>query len=362
MEPGPRPLLLCAAPGIPLLGPSGSSAHLRGVARALHATCVVARREDARGNHAPDFDRPILESGVPGWPSWLRRYRDYREVWTARRIARLAYRQNPSLVWERHSLYSDAGWKLHAQGIPWILEVNAPLVEERSRYEELSLPTWARSWEKEVLQAAPRLVAVSAWLTRWLKEEMGCTGEILHLPNGVEPQVGDREATRRRLGLEGAFVLGFLGSMKPWHGVERLVELLEIFPDAQGLCVGEGPVRLPSHPRLRCVGQVSEREAADLVAAMDVGLAPYAADAPPWFCPLKILAYRAQGTPVVATDIGDCRLLTEEGGSVVQTTHDFPEAIRAWRGRRAPPSVRSWGQVVGEGLRPSGAAQKPPSW
>ncbi|HNH47949.1 MAG TPA: hypothetical protein PKY30_12970, partial [Myxococcota bacterium] len=139
MEPGPRPLLLCAAPGIPLLGPSGSSAHLRGVARALHATCVVARREDARGNHAPDFDRPILESGVPGWPSWLRRYRDYREVWTARRIARLAYRQNPSLVWERHSLYSDAGWKLHAQGIPWILEVNAPLVEERSRYEELSL-------------------------------------------------------------------------------------------------------------------------------------------------------------------------------------------------------------------------------
>jgi glycosyltransferase involved in cell wall biosynthesis len=250
----------------------------------------------------------------------------------------------PSLVWERHSLYSDAGWKAYAQGIPWVLEVNAPLVLERQRFEALHWPRWAGAWEREVLQAAPRIVAVSAWLCQWLREEIGCRGQVLHVPNGVLPFVGDRAATRRRLGIEDKFVIGFIGSMKPWHGVERLPELLDRFPEAVGLCVGDGPVKI-QHPRLIVMGQQSESEVAHLAAAMDVGLAPYAPDAPPWFCPLKILAYRAQGTPVVAPDLGDCRLLVGDGGSI---THDFAEGIRAWQGRRVAPALRPWSQVIAE--------------
>ena len=345
-------LLLCAAPGIPLLGPSGASAHLRGIAGALRPAVVVcAQRSDHRGEHGT-VDVPILAGGVPGWPSWLRRWRDYREVWASRRVAWLASgwvadHGSPSLVWERHTLYSDAGWKVHAAtGAPWILEVNAPPVLERSRFEAVPNLAWATAWERDVLRAAPRVVAVSRWLCDWLTGEVGCR-DVRHLPNGVEPHVGDREGTRRELGLEGAFVVGFLGSMKPWHGVERLPALLDAMPEAVGLVVGEGPVRV-EHPRLRCVGQVSEARAADLVAAMDVGLAPYASDAPPWFCPLKILAYRAQGTPVVAADVGDCRWVTGDGGTIVDG--DWVEAIRSWRGRRAAVSVRSWARVVEEAL------------
>ncbi|MBM4393322.1 MAG: glycosyltransferase, partial [Deltaproteobacteria bacterium] len=90
--------------------------------------------------------------------------------------------------------------------------------------------------------------------------------------------------------------------------------------------------------------------AADLVAAMDVGLAPYAADAPPWFCPLKILAYRAQGTPVVATDVGDCALVAGSGGSIVARVDDLADAAASWRGRRCTPQVRGWDTVVEEAL------------
>jgi glycosyltransferase involved in cell wall biosynthesis len=158
--------------------------------------------------------------------------------------------------------------------------------------------------------------------------------------------VGDRDGTRRALGLDGEFVVGFLGSMKPWHGVERLPALLDAIPDAVGLVVGDGPVRI-THPRIVHAGQVDEARVADLVAAMDVGLAPYGADAPPWFCPLKILAYRAQGTPVVAADIGDCRLLVGDAGTVGE---DLVDAVRAWRGRRTVPWVRGWDAVVAEGL------------
>ncbi|MDP2307878.1 MAG: glycosyltransferase family 4 protein [Pseudomonadota bacterium] len=357
-------VLLVPAPGIPVLGPSGASAHVRGIAQALRPVAIIAARaQDHRGAHgavdAPIL-APILETGVPGWPSWLDHYREYTEVWTSRRIARAASAFAPTLVWERHTLFSDAGWKLHAAtGASWILEVNAPPVAERLRYETVRLRRWAESWERDVLTAAPRVLAVSAWLADWLRS-LGCR-DVRHVPNGVVPHRGDRDGTRRALGLENAHVIGFVGSMKPWHGVERLPALLDALPDAVGLLVGEGPVRI-EHPRLIHAGQVSEARVADLVAAMDVGLAPYGADAPPWFCPLKILAYRAQGTPVVATDIGDSRLLVGDAGTVVplggklggnrggNLGDALVDAVRAWQGRRTPPWVRGWEDVVAEGL------------
>lgn len=341
-------LVLCAAPGIPVLGPSGASAHVRGIAEALGAEAVIAARAvDRRGAHAR-LAVPVEATGVPGWPSWLDGWREYTEVWAARRVARAAVRRAPELVWERHALFSDAGWKVHAAtGCRWILEVNAPLVEERRRYEVVRRERWAQAWEREVLRAAPEVVAVSPWLGEWLRGEIGCR-QVKVVPNGVAPHVGDREGTRRALGLEGAFVLGFLGSLKAWHGVDRLPGLLDALPGAVGLVVGDGPVRV-AHPRLRHVGQVDERRAADLVAAMDVGLAPYGPDAPPWFSPLKILAYRAQGTPVVATDVADCRRLVGEGGTVVPVDA-LPDACLAWRGRRCAPAVRSWATVVEEAL------------
>ena len=119
---------------------------------------------------------------------------------------------------------------------------------------------------------------------------------------------------------------------------------------ARSRSVGPVPV---AHPRLVRVGQVTEDKVPDLVAAMDVGLAPYASDAPPWFCPLKVLAYRAQGTPVVATNVGDCLMLVGDAGTVVDGALDaLIDATRAWRGRRCSPYVRGWDAVVREAVAP----------
>ena len=73
---------LVPAPGIPVRGPSGSSAHVRNLVHALsedHEVQVFAAKlTDHRGSHGEPV--PTIASGVPGWPSWLDRYRDQVEV------------------------------------------------------------------------------------------------------------------------------------------------------------------------------------------------------------------------------------------------------------------------------------------
>ncbi|MCB9741677.1 MAG: glycosyltransferase family 4 protein [Alphaproteobacteria bacterium] len=351
---------MAPAPGVPPLGPSGASAHLRGVAWAMQGLghelrVVAAQASDRRGVHG-EMPVPVEAAGVPGWPSWLKGWRERREAWVSHKVARLALRgPAPELIYERWSLFAGVGAAVRAKtGAPWVLEVNAPLLQERERFEELLDRPYAEAWQRRTLLGADRVVAVSRWVQRWLVEEIGVpAARVRYVPNGAAQFEGDRAATRAALGLQEHFVLGFLGSMKPWHGVESLLGLLERLPDARALLVGGGaPEALVGHPRVLALGQVGERRAAELVAAMDVGLAPYPADAPPWFCPLKVLAYRAQGTPVVGTAVGELPELVGEGGEVVPAGD--PDALAAacarWRGRRAAPRRRSWEQVVGEAL------------
>jgi glycosyltransferase involved in cell wall biosynthesis len=316
----------------------------------------AARIEDHRGTFGADLD--ATECGVPGWPSWLGRYRELTEVRSARRIAKrvIADAQRgwtPDLVVERHSLFSDAGWRIHdTLGTPWMLEVNAPAWAERERYEELRRPAWARTWEGEVLRSAPVIVAVSRWLVRWLKEDVGCTN-VHWVPNGVQPDTGDRARGRAlmKIGDEEP-VVGFVGSFQPWHGTERLAGIARAV-GGRLVLVGAPDAQVEGATRL---GYRWGQDLADIIAAMDVALAPYPADAPPWFCPLKVLDYRAQGTPIVGTDVGEVRALVGEGGTVVPPGDEdaLCKAVQAWIGQRVRPRVRSWQTVAREMFNAAG--------
>ena len=357
----PRILLLSTAAGIPLLGPSGASAHLRGIARALQAvgdvTVAVPRLHDHRGAVDDALDLPVVTAPPRRWGVVPRRWRERGEVWDARRLVARAVAAHgvPDLVWERHGLFSDAGLRLAARhGVPRVVELNAPLTLERARFEDLRDAVLAEVLEKASLRGADRVVAVSDWLAGWAVAAAGCAPErVVHVPNGVEDRgPGDRSATRARLGLTG-LVVGFLGTLKPWHGVERLPGILRALPDATALVVGDGPVPVPDHPRIVAVGRVAPPALPDHLAAMDVGLAPYATDTPPWFCPLKVLEYSAAGLPVVAGDAGDCRtLLAGSAGEVLGTDDPFAWADAIRRQAQAPrtPRLRTWHDVVAEAL------------
>lgn len=366
-----RVLVLSTDPGIPLYGPSGASAHLRGTVAAFAARgdevrVAVPRLADDRGRVDDLLDVDVIVDEPRRW-RWLPpRFRGHGERWDAIRLANEAVRDfAPDLVWERYALFGeggtriasrqrDEGSRIGAGAIRHVLEVNAPLSIERARYGRVRDPALADRVERLVLASADRVVCVSAWLAAWARDLGAPPERVRHVPNGVRTHAGDRDAARRRLGLDG-LVLGFVGTMKPWHGLERLPALLDALPEATALVVGDGPTAVPAHPRLVGLGRVAPADLPDVVAAMDVGLAPYGPDAPPWFCPLKLLEYRAQGVPVVASDVGDCRLLTGEAGIVLSpsaSAADWASAVRRAAEIPRRPTVRSWGAVVAEALAP----------
>lgn len=354
-------LVMAPDPGVPWHGPSGASAHLRAIAAELHARhgagVAVAREVDHRGRAEVGPDIPLVSLSPRKW-GWLpRRFREHGERLDGRALLTLAMQRfTPRQVWVRHSLFFDAPFP---KNLPVFRELNAPLALERGRYGRVLAPALAAASERRALQSSDRVFAVSAWLAEWAVREAGCHPDrVQHLPNGVSAQRGDGSATRASLNWDGP-ILGFVGSGRPWHGLERLPALLEQMPEALALVVGP---TAPSHPRIRCSGQVPQAQVADLVAAMDVGLAPYHPDAPPWFCPLKVLEYLAQGVPVVAPPLGDIPWLLRHGGGVIvhreaimAWTEAISEALHQPRVRR----LRSWSVVVNEALGPENSALHP---
>lgn len=346
---------LVAAPGIPVQGPTGASGHLRDVVAALRAQgptrLYAARDVDHRGRFGGPS--PAVITGTPGWPSWLPRWRELREVRASRRLARHVLEDAhggwcPDVLIERHTIFSDAAWRVGDRlGRPWMLEVNAPLVDERLRFEEVRNLELARRWERSVLLAAPCIVTVSPWLKTWLETQVGCR-RVHWVPNGVRALRGDRARGRALLGVdEDQKVIGFLGSDRPWQGLEVLPEVAARVGARVALL---GRFQNPPEDALT-PGFLEGQQLADAVAALDVGLVPYPKDAPPWFCPLKVFQYRAQGTPVVATDVGGVGKLVRGGGSVVPPgdVDALVIAVQRWLAQgRTPIKVRSWSTVASD--------------
>ena len=366
--PPERIAVLVGAPGVPTAGPSGASAHVRGLVSALaqraDTRLYAVHEADARGRQT---EPPVARlAGLPPWPGPLMRWRRYREVLAARGVARLALHDalhptapwRPDLIVERHSLYSDAGFQLSDRlGLPWILEVNAPAVTERAAYEELPAPAEARRWEQRVLRAAQLVVAPSRSLCRWLHEQVGCR-QVRWLPNGTALPPGDRSRGRAALGLpDDVPVVGFVGSMRPWHGIERLPALAA---SVGAVAVAAGAGAVP--PGVRSAGFLHHQALADFIAALDLAVAPTMPGTHEGFCALKLLDYRSQGVPIVASDVGEAAAIVADAGAVAPAD-DLAAQIalaRTWIGKSTTPAVRSWDQVASDLLAfASGAAERP---
>jgi glycosyltransferase involved in cell wall biosynthesis len=233
----------------------------------------------------------------------------YRKLMAAARVFQ------PDAIYERYNLFLLSGRMASRRlGIPLLLEVNAPLVEERSRHSGgLALPALARWAEGAAWRGADRVLPVTQVLARHVLDRGVPAHNVVVIPNGINrthfKQAPQPDEAKRVLGLSGRLVLGFTGFVRDWHGVDRIIDWMHTAQapaNTHLLIVGDGPVRAQLEAQAQALGLgdrvtftgVIDRDLVPAhVAAFDVALQPAVTA---YASPLKLMEYLALGKAIVA--------------------------------------------------------------
>jgi len=376
-----RILYLSADRGIPVGGTKGSSVHIRQFIAALKQASYrpVALVANGGPDAAARLGVPVFVvttevtegsgngSSVPGADrSLMRETADFHANQAMEKKLEEIFAAEPfDLVYERYSLFGLAG--LHfarRRGIPHVLEVNAPLVPEASRYRSLMNKELASAVEGFLFCMTDHVVAVSGALKEYIRGIAPRTA-ITVVPNGVDLarfDLAGNEPDENALRNQGAnkdFVVGFVGSVRPWHGVDILLESVGEFAQVDRFIrlsvVGDGGALQPElerrarklgiAERTNFTGSVPFEQIPSLERKMDVLVAPYPALDGFYFSPLKIFEYMASGRPIVASAIGQITEILRHEQTALLVAPGDPEALKEalLRLRRDPGLARRLG-------------------
>ena len=243
------------------------------------------------------------------------------------------------LIHERFNLLALGGaWASRRLGIPFVLEVNADLLEQRrfKGIQERGLRRLFAIWATRMcFETAVQIICISSRLkhhlnTKWKVDESKLT--VLPIAADVEafkPNYNS-ELVRKSLGLTNEPVVMWVGGFYPWHDLSLLLEsfavILQECPDARLVLVGDGPTR-PSvedtvtkagmRHAVIMTGAIAHSQVPEMLSIADVAVVPSAAITAGrggTGAPLKLFEYMAAGKAIVAT-------VHDEAAEVIQ--HGF---------------------------------------
>lgn len=322
---------LCADFGIPITGKKGASIHIQEFTATLKAlgkdVFIVSVNDDAHTNELGVKIYAIIPSRIHLMPFEVKEmfynFRFYNE------LKNIVKTEHPDILHERYSLFNYSGVKFAKKTrIPIVLEVNAPLIYERNTYGKLRFYHIAKRIEKKIFHGANAIVVVSAILKKYIME-IGVPEDKVHVvPNGVDiskfnPKINGDEI-RKRYKLDKKIIVGFTGSLKPWHGVDSLIKIVQSTikrnPDLHFLFVGTGPLEeslkqyvLTNNlmADVTFTGGLPFQDIPKYIGAMDIAVAPYPKLDNFYYSPIKIFEYMASGKPVIASKIGQIENIIE---------------------------------------------------
>lgn len=234
----------------------------------------------------------------------------------------------PDLIYERYNLFLLAGLMAKRRlGLPLLLEVNAPLVQERSKHSGgLGLARLAHWAERTAWCGADFVLPVINVLADHVRACGVPEERICIVPNGINlahfAQAPTPQEAKARLGLQGRLVLGFTGFVRDWHGVDRVIRWMatgDAPEQAHLLVVGDGPVRaeldalaasLGISQKVTFTGVIDRHLVPGHVAAFDIALQPAVTA---YASPLKLMEYLVLGKAIVAPGTPNLREILTDG-------------------------------------------------
>src|SRR5919106_1177766 len=313
---------LATDPGSPYGGREGGSVQLEELVEALEGEGARVLALTPGGAH--DAAQPAAGATVEELPPTATRNAELeRSDWIEARLMRFG----ADALYERLALPSAAGSRAAARlGIPHLIDLDKPLLAESRRCRPgQGGPGGAARLEREVLARAERVFTVSSPLAM---HALRCgAGRVEVFPGAVAVE---RHPHRRRSGDRPVAV--FAGRVRPWHGIETLAAAWRLLGEAAPVLViageaGEASQLLESVGAV-LLGPIPHRKVPAVLAEADIGLAPYARDAPIHHSPLKLFEYMGAGLASVAGELPATHELVSAEQAVLVPRGD-PEALAA---------------------------------
>lgn len=297
----------------------GGSTHVMELQRHLreHGPTLVLARRGSTGDDVAAVGRPMPRLSA------LRQASALANLRAALPVARAF---GPDAIYERCTSYGLGVLLGRALGVP----VLTMILDQR------------RSWLS--LALARRLVA-----TRLDIIPAPVRGKAVQVSWGANTALFDARLdgapARARHGLGDAFVVGYSGSFKAWHGIDVLVEAAERLRDrpVRFLLVGDGPERATLEARARALGVADRFVLTGVVpydrvphelAAADLCVAPFVPErhGPSRtrgfvLDPLKVFEYLALGKPTVTIRAANIEALFRDGEHLRLVAPGDPAAL-----------------------------------
>ena len=340
------------------------------LARGWDVACLTGPRQQADGPDPEVVDGIIFHrtpKPAPA-PAPLREWREIRAL--SARLDALVEAWRPDQL-HAHSPVLNALAALpvaRRRGLPLVYEIRAfwedASVGNGTGREGSARYRLTRLLETHAARKADAVAVISEGLKADLIRRGIDPGKIIVSPNGVDmdlfgsPPAADK-AFARRLGLDDADTVGFIGSFYDYEGLDDLIAAMPLLlarrPKARLLLVGGGPMEAalkaqaaasPAADRIRFVGRVPHDEVERYYALIDVLAYPRKAmRLTELVTPLKPLEAMAQRKLVAASDVGGHRELIEDGVTGTLFPAGDPAALAAalselfarrgeWNGRR----------------------------
>lgn len=236
-------------------------------------------------------------------------------------------------VWQRHELFVRAGLRAaRHHGCPFILFVDAPVVWESEQWG-VKRPGWGRFIERIGEKPALRQADLVCCISDRVAEQACSLGakrdKVLVTPNATDLdhfQPGlDSASLRQELGLTDRVIVGWVGSFRRFHGLDRI---LDAYADLEKsglnvglLLIGDGyekdRIVDRSHSlglqNVRFTGIVPYEELPRYIRAIDIALLTDSGHSGFHYSPLKLQEYMACGKAVIASAVGQVRETTSDG-------------------------------------------------